>query len=423
MAFFQVLPKETGIAERFGEGFGQAFGGTLQERLGQFFDEKKKDKTLQNFFSSEFGQKLSDENKSLIAGYAKGLLPPQALTQALSQVDPEVEAQNFEIMKDAFGEKFAKIWKAAGQGERTALTNAALDARLRGINIEDLLTQAGLAPDKKGGLQLPEGEDTISIGDQLDTPQGEIQFQERVDFPDYSLDTSGMTPKDINTYKSSLRKENTKPFQEANAKSKASEAELSSISALKKLNETRKLPETIGQQIGQGINPLTGRIILPKLASTEAQTFEKTINDFTTKAKDTFGARVTNFELQQFMARLPRLINSYEGRKAIIEQMELISQINSLYNKSLRDVYQNYGLGNITPEDAERIAEHRIRDQVRNLADRYQRIDERIKKIDTGQTKEFNLKKPPDPSKHTGRTIEDNKGNRYKSTGKTWRKL
>lgn len=422
MAFFQVLPKETGIAERFGEGFGQAFGGSLQQKLGQFFDEKKKDKTLQNFLSSEYGQKLSDENKSLITGYSKGLLPPQALTKALSQVDPEVDAQNFEIMKDAFGEKFAKIWKATGQGERTALTNAALDARLRGFNIEDLLTQAGLAPQSTGGLQLPE-ESSISIGDQLDTPQGDIQFQERVEFPEYSLDTSGMTPKDINTYKASLRKENTKPFEEANAKSKASEGELSSIIALKKLNETRKLPETIGQQIGQGINPLTGRIILPKLASTEAQTFEKTINDFTTKAKDTFGARVTNFELQQFMARLPRLINSYEGRKAIIEQMELISQINAMYNKSLRDVYQNYGLGNVTPEDAERIAEHRIRDQVRNLSDRYQRIDERINQIDTGHSREFNLQKLPDPSQHTGRTIEDDKGNRYKSTGKSWRKL
>lgn len=47
MAFFQVLPKETGIAERFGEGFGQAFGGTLQERLGQFFQEKKETKELE----------------------------------------------------------------------------------------------------------------------------------------------------------------------------------------------------------------------------------------------------------------------------------------------------------------------------------------------------------------------------------------
>src|SRR5690606_18702578 len=46
MAFFQVLPKETGFAERFGEGLGAGFGGTLKDQLGQFFKERKEQQAL-----------------------------------------------------------------------------------------------------------------------------------------------------------------------------------------------------------------------------------------------------------------------------------------------------------------------------------------------------------------------------------------
>lgn len=423
MAFFHTLPKETSAGEMIGQGFGQGLGSSLQQRLGQFFDERKKERSLSNFFESEYGQSLSDENKSLITGFSKGLLPPQALTKALSQENPEVEKENFEIMKDAFGERFAKIWKATGQGERTSLTNAALDARLRGYSIEDLLSTAGLGGSQEAST-FPEGEEVIGGEEELVTPQGEAIEKESVAFPTYRLDTSGQTPKDINTYKGTLRKENTKPFQEATSKAKSSEAELRSIRALYKLNESRNLPETFGQQLGQGVNPFTGNLAFPRLAKTETEVFDKTIKDFTTKAKDSFGARVTNFELGQFLARLPRLINSYEGRKMITEQMEIVTELNALYNQSLRDVYQHYGLGNITQEDAERIAERRIAGKSNSLISKYDRIADRISGLESSSSESnFNYQTLPNAREFTGKTFEDEKGNNYKSTGKGWRKL
>lgn len=59
MAFFQVLPKETGFAERFGEGLGAGFGGTLKDQLGQFFQERKEQKALTSV--QEALQNLSPE--------------------------------------------------------------------------------------------------------------------------------------------------------------------------------------------------------------------------------------------------------------------------------------------------------------------------------------------------------------------------
>ena len=51
------------------------------------------------------------------------------------------------------------------------------------------------------------------------------------------------------------------------------------------------------------------------------QQYIKTLNDFISQAKNFFGARVTNFDLQSFKSRLPSLLNTEEGRRAIIEQM------------------------------------------------------------------------------------------------------
>jgi hypothetical protein len=91
------------------------------------------------------------------------------------------------------------------------------------------------------------------------------------------------------------------------------------------------------------INPKTGDLIIPGLASPEAQQFVKTVNDFTIQAKDSYGSRVTNFDLNQFMRRLPTLANSEEGRARILEQMKIINDLNIMYEKSLHNVFDEYG--------------------------------------------------------------------------------
>jgi hypothetical protein len=115
------------------------------------------------------------------------------------------------------------------------------------------------------------------------------------------------------------------------------------------------------------INWKTGDIRFPALANAETQGFVKTINDFTVKAKDTFGARVTNFELASFMKRLPTLANSEEGRRLIIDQMQAMGDLDRLYYDSLKDVYDQYGLRGIDSQKAEEIASQLRFDQEQAL--------------------------------------------------------
>ncbi len=117
---------------------------------------------------------------------------------------------------------------------------------------------------------------------------------------------------------------------------------------------------------------MTGEILIPALASEAAQQFSKTINDFTVSAKDSYGSRVTNFDLNQFMKRLPNLANSEAGRKKIIEQMKIINDLNSLREKTLHDVIDKHGgIRNIDYDEAERLTNKKIKKQTDELKKKF----------------------------------------------------
>lgn len=364
----QIIPAQPSPGEMLAKGLasGIAGGGDLLTKLLLGREQAKQKGALaekqfaRELMKLEKGEELRGEREEKLA---------RLQSQLKASGDLDLNEENYGIVEKSFGKNFADMWKAAPVGGKTELVRLGIESKMRGLDLESLLQNIPKS-------ELPQQEEQFS--ERLDTPQGFIDEKEGVKFPDYKLDTSGMVPKDIVSYRSSLRKENTKPFQDATTKNKSLQKELASINSLRKLNQSKDLPTGLGSQLKQGINPKTGKIVLPSLASPATQVFEKTINDFTTRAKETFGARVTNFELERFMARLPRLTNTREGRAAIIDQMEIMTKIDHLYSKALTDVYNHYKLGDITPEDAERIAEEQIRGEVDRLVDRYENIDNKL---------------------------------------------
>lgn len=167
----------------------------------------------------------------------------------------------------------------------------------------------------------------------------------------------GLTPKERVDLKSSYRKENFPIFNETQNKIKAIKTADQSASILEQLNEKGTLPEGLDKW---NVDWQTGEARFPALLGPDGERFVKTVNDFTTKAKDSYGGRVTNFELDRFMKRLPTLANSKEGRSIILKQMKLMNKLDSAYEKELKNVFQHYGIGNIAYEDAVRIAEKNV---------------------------------------------------------------
>jgi len=190
---------------------------------------------------------------------------------------------------------------------------------------------------------------------------------EGYDFPTIDI-APGLTPKERVQREKEVFNANAKDFNEITQKAKSLKDESYRLDLLERFNDSKKLPEGLGRL---NINWTTGDIRVPALANAETQAFVKGINDFTTKAKETYGARVTNFELGAFMRRLPTLANSEEGRRLILEQMQALNDIEQLYHDSLREVYDHYGLRGVDRQQAERIAEDIRKPQEDELRQKY----------------------------------------------------
>jgi len=177
--------------------------------------------------------------------------------------------------------------------------------------------------------------------------------------------------------RSSKREDTNIPiYNETTKKIHSLEQEGMSIGRLAQLSD--QMPEGVFGKAN--INFKTGELIIPAGASPEVQLYVKTINDFTTKAKDSYGSRVTNFDLSQFMKRLPTLANSKEGRELILKQMEVINDLNLLHEKGYKETFDHYGVGRINSQEARKITDKRIEDKKDELLERYKTLDGLLKK-------------------------------------------
>lgn len=264
----------------------------------------------------------------------------------------KADEKSLETVNSVFGPTAAKVWEASPTGGRTELLKTMLDAKIRGDDVEKLLS----------GMQIQDGESPEMINAAAQSAvTGEFKYPKIDTFAD-------LKPSERPHHRENLRKENIPIFNEAVKGIKAAETEDRYVNILDDINESGDLPEGLGRII---INPFTkmpfGVAELAGMVNAATQRWIKTINDFTTRAKDSFPGRVTNFDLQTFMARLPGLLNTYEGRKVILQQMKIAGKINSLYDTALRDVYQHYGADKITVEQANQLAERKIASEKADL--------------------------------------------------------
>lgn len=336
MTFFN-LPEQLSPLQYLSRSLGQGIGSGLQAKQIQ---QSKLAQMLQE-------QQLGLEKLTL----ADKLKSAQAQKQ--EQQSFEADKKNYDVIKDAFGDKFADVWMASPTGARTELLKAGVDANLRGIDLKKI---------------FGETDQTVAAENQPIVSEKEFEFPKLVP-------PEGLTPKEIVGYEKDLRKENAPQYQESTTKVRSLEKESDSFRILNKLNESEKLPSGLGRVfLDEGGNIRPWAQIL-SLVPPEAERFAKTINDFTTKAKDSYGSRVTNFDLQQFMKRLPTLMNSEEGRRQILQQMQTINELDKLYYSALQQVYRHYGLGKIPQEKAEEIASSMIFNEENDLRRKFDEIE------------------------------------------------
>ena len=110
---------------------------------------------------------------------------------------------------------------------------------------------------------------------------------------------------------------------------------------------------------------------IPALLNPESNEYNKIVQNFTRDAKNIFGSRVTNFEIEQFLKTLPNLSMSPQGQQRVISNLKRLERGKKAYYKAYREVLdENKGL---PPLDLE----ERILDKIEPYMDK---ISEKFKK-------------------------------------------
>ncbi len=358
----QIIPANNrrSTSDRFADAFGDV-AGKVGSSAGTLLGQHYRDKDLLHSYDEILSQHEGDpEAQKLIKTHMQLRGHPEQAKSLINELqsgkkkknDTEEEDKNYNFLKDFAGEKTADLYRAAPTGGKTKIIEHVIDTLQRGGNVEETLK-----PHMK-----------------------EADEQDK-----------GLTPKEKAKRQGERYSQNLPLYQEANARYQSLGQQREHLEILKELS-----PGLTGIGNRLNINPSTGDLLVPAAASPEIQRYVKTINDFTTTAKDSYGARVTNFDLQQFMRRLPTLANSEEGRDQILEQMGIITEINELREKSLIDTIDTHGgIRNIDYDSAERIADKSIKGQVDNLRSKLKGISsrmdreysEKIKEIKSDSTK------------------------------------
>jgi hypothetical protein len=143
----------------------------------------------------------------------------------------------------------------------------------------------------------------------------------------------------------------------------------------------------------------------------EAQEAIKLIIDSTSNIKDTYGARVTNFDLQTYLKKLPSLLNSPEGKRRVLRDLKIINQLNQMHSKGIQEIFeQNGGSDKLPFSKVESIYKKRYGEQERALKDQFVNPDKGI------------FEEKPDAHKFLGKRLKDpNTGEIFISDGKEWK--
>jgi len=339
----------------------------------------------------------------------EGKLQQQVFSKAL-----EGEATPEELAKLPFEQRLKVNERRKSKELGGRIKQALLD---RGMP-EDLADYYGQAIEstEKGTGQSYVIKDALEAANRFGTEQNGSPFQESIGSgkkssinPEFEFPLpekeQGLNPKERAARKDKYAQENMKLSNENRTVRRGIKEDQANFKKLENLNPL--ISEGFSKV---NINPLTGDPIFPAAASPEERQYVKILVHQLRNAKDTFGARITDFDAKKYLEGFPSLADNPESRLAVIKDLQKVNEINRIYANALDEVYRTYKPDEISPSQAEQIAEDISAPQIDKLWEQYQQANESEQK--------FNQEPPA--AKFKGRKIQSPDGNVYISDGNQW---
>lgn len=296
----------------------------------------KRLQTQQNL--NDMKKLVIERDKSLNAKVNKGIL-----------TEEERVRQKGNLLKAGWPEYSADVYLDAPSGVKQTLERehaALMERGLRKplVGVPEGVDQPVEIPDSNS----PTGEKPVFVDDP-ETPQQIQSAKSSMPIPEEDWPAPILPNNLTNTervkWENNNEKENNKLLKETNDKKKAFRSNDTLITSMTQVNDGKYLPSGIGKMVI--IDPATGEIRptaqLLELQNPQTELYIKNLKQWLKGAKEFFGARVTNFDVTSFMAQLPSLMNSEQGRRLILKQMKYVNDLESIHNNTLNEGIKKYG--------------------------------------------------------------------------------
>lgn len=307
--------------------------------------------------ANALAKNVTEKDKALNARFSK---------QILSTEDRVKQKQNLE--NQGWPEHAAEQYLDATPGVKSTLQREHKELVERGFRTPVVDIEESKTTEEMG----PNGEEVIS--------QTEIQGFEPTDINSETLPKAvppeGMTYAEKVKWGNENSKENNKLLQDTHKKRLAYKSNEQLIKSMQKTNDTGNLPSGLGKllQVDKegNVRPIAG---LTGNVNKETQKYAKNLNQFLRGIKEQFGARITDFDIKAFMAQLPTLMNTEDGRRLILKEMDLVNQLDSLHNNELDKSLKHYGR-NANYSDIQNLVDERVGNREKDLIERINLVSE-----------------------------------------------
>lgn len=265
---------------------------------------------------------ITERDKSLNAQVKKGMLSVE-----------DRERQKGNLLNAGWPDYAAEIYLDAPPGVKSTMERE--HKELVDRKIRSPLSEATSSDNSTAASELPGQESSTSPIPESTTEK---------EWPDLPKPPD-MTNAERIKWENNNEKDNNKELKLTTDKKKVYRANDNLINSMTQVNDGKYLPDNISKMLI--IDPETGDIRptaqLLKLQNPQTELYVKNLKQWLKGAKEFFGARVTNFDVTSFMAQLPSLLNSEQGRRLILKQMKYVNDLESVHNNTLNEGLKNYG--------------------------------------------------------------------------------
>jgi len=378
----QIINENQNFGSLLGTGLASGLNVLAQNKLNQFAGRQQRNMTAQGLASLG----IPEQNAMQIAGLPEKLqelvvknylaaAESQGLNEALAALSGEPQQQQLPGAQNFYQQ-------AAPQQnpQLSALQN--LISSGQGVTPEAFGQQLSQGASQAPQAQAPKGGVIPTYNDPQQRAERQKSFADilktaRIS-PEHKLKLAAMQQSQklekekLSAKEQQIVNQETKPLYDEITK--GARAAQNNNKRLDRMEELAKRGNLTYPLFASALETLSNGIFgfgidLTALLHQDSQEFRKLSNDFLKDAKDTFGSRLTNYDVKTFLSTVPTLSQSHLGKLRVINNLRSFNEAALLRKKAMDKIIQDNG--GRRPANLDVLVEERISPQLDVLAEKF----------------------------------------------------